>query len=281
MESSSSALKALTYLGRFRSTRRGGRDDRQAHAVALGRHTLVWSSPVAGGARRVRHPAERAAPCAGAGVPRADSPVRIGLGPVIPLARSGGLRPTCVLDRPERLEIHWSGVPHGLRGGDVAGRFRLAGRARRYYDGGHRALGRRARRSGRRVSLWQDVPRLESLWDRRLRGRRPPRHAIPLAWIYRGDEHCVDATPPVRVDTVILRAAGGDGTFHAPRTAALLIVDHALSGVAHPHRLDVHEFVDPELRQLAPIAALLHAAERQARVGSDHAVDEHGAGLDS
>src|SRR6266567_8102796 len=188
MESSSSALKALTYLGRFRSTRRGGRDDRQAHVVALGRHTLVWSSPVAGGARRVRHPAERAAPCAGAGVPRADSPVRIGLGPVIPLARSGGLRATCVLDRPERLEIHWSGVPDGLRGGDVAGRFRLAGRARRYCDGGHRALGRRARRSGRWVSFEQDVPPLESLVDCPVPRRRLPRHVVPLARIYGWDE---------------------------------------------------------------------------------------------
>src|SRR5207247_7966935 len=90
-------------------------------------------------------------------------------------------------------------------------------------DGRHRAFGRCARRGGLRVSFWQDVPRLESLWDRRLRGRRPPRHAVPLARIYRGDEHCVDATPPVRVDTVILRAAGGDGTFHAPCTAALSI----------------------------------------------------------
>src|SRR6266487_2217142 len=51
----------------------GGRDDRQAHAVALGRHTLVCSSPVAGRAGCVRHPAERAAPRAGAGVPRAGS----------------------------------------------------------------------------------------------------------------------------------------------------------------------------------------------------------------
>src|SRR6266576_1260065 len=158
MESSSSALKALAYLGRFRSTRRGGRDDRQAHVVALGRHPLVWSSPVAGGARRVRHPAQRAPTHAGAGVPRADSLVRIGLGRVVPLARTGGLRPTGVLDRPERLEIYWSGVLDGLRGGNVAGRFRLASRARRNCDGGHRALGRRARRGGRPVSFWQDVP---------------------------------------------------------------------------------------------------------------------------
>src|SRR6266566_4102429 len=170
-KTTAAGVAVLTYHGQRTI------DDRQAHAVALGRHTLVWSSRVAGGARRVRHPAERAAPRAGAGLPRADSVLRIGLGGVLPLARSGGLRPTCVLDRPERLEIHWSGIPDGVRGGDVAGRFRLAGRARRYCDGGYRTLGRCARRGGRRIPLEQGVPRLESLWDRRLRGRRPPRHA--------------------------------------------------------------------------------------------------------
>src|SRR6266540_7103548 len=198
----------------------GGRDDRQAHAFALGRHTVVCSSPVAGGARCVRHQAERAAPRAGAGVPRAYSCVRIGLGPVLPLARSGGLRPTCVLDRPERLEIHWSGVLDGLRGGDVAGRFRLAGWTRRYCDGGHGTLDRRARRGGRWVSFEQDVPRLESLWDRRLRRRRLPRHAVPLARIHGWDEHSADAAPPVRVDPVFLRAVGSDGALHAARTTA-------------------------------------------------------------
>ena len=36
----------------------------------------------------------------------------------------------------------------------------------------------------------------------------------------------------------------------------------------------------PQPRQLAPVARGFHAAERQARVGFDHAVDEGAAGLD-
>src|SRR6476661_4556748 len=44
---------------------------------------------------------------------------------------------------------------------------------------------------------------------------------------------------------------------------------------ADPDRLDVHEFADPEARELAAVAALLDPAERQARVRGDHAIDEH------
>ena len=47
-----------------------------------------------------------------------------------------------------------------------------------------------------------------------------------------------------------------------------------------PDRLDVDELADAVLRQLAPVARALDAAERQPRVGLDQAVDEHRAGLD-
>src|SRR5947209_10474443 len=46
------------------------------------------------------------------------------------------------------------------------------------------------------------------------------------------------------------------------------------SSRSDPHRLHVDELANPELRQLAPDAALLHAAERQARIRCRHAVDE-------
>src|SRR5438270_538012 len=48
-----------------------------------------------------------------------------------------------------------------------------------------------------------------------------------------------------------------------------------------PDRLDVHELTDPEARELAAVAAPLHATERQPRIRRDHPVDEHGARLDA
>src|SRR5579875_3454763 len=44
--------------------------------------------------------------------------------------------------------------------------------------------------------------------------------------------------------------------------------------------LDVHELAKAEFAQLAAVAAALHAAERQPRVGRHQAVDEHHARLD-
>src|SRR5215813_12713020 len=47
-----------------------------------------------------------------------------------------------------------------------------------------------------------------------------------------------------------------------------------------PDRLDVRQLADAVLRQLASVAGTLDASEGHARVGLDHAVDEHGARLD-
>src|ERR1700736_2483091 len=47
-----------------------------------------------------------------------------------------------------------------------------------------------------------------------------------------------------------------------------------------PDRLDVHEFADAVNAKFAAIAGSLDAAEWQARIGRDHSVDEHGAGVD-
>ena len=44
--------------------------------------------------------------------------------------------------------------------------------------------------------------------------------------------------------------------------------------------LDVHELADPMVRELAAMAALLHAAEGEPRVGLHEAVHEAGAGVE-
>src|SRR5690606_14890433 len=49
--------------------------------------------------------------------------------------------------------------------------------------------------------------------------------------------------------------------------------------LAHPDRLDVDELVNAESPELAPVARLFHAAERQARVGANELVDEAIAGV--
>src|SRR6266511_4023786 len=54
----------------------------------------------------------------------------------------------------------------------------------------------------------------------------------------------------------------------------------AAPGLGDPDRLDVDELADAVLRELAAVAGALDAAEGQARVGLDDAVDEHGARLD-
>src|SRR6185295_6135280 len=46
-----------------------------------------------------------------------------------------------------------------------------------------------------------------------------------------------------------------------------------------PYCLDVHELADADLRQLAAVAGALDAAEGQARIGLDDAVDEDVAGV--
>src|ERR1700693_3646662 len=51
-------------------------------------------------------------------------------------------------------------------------------------------------------------------------------------------------------------------------------------GSGDPHGLDVDELADAVLRELPSVAGALDAAEGQARVGLDDAVDEYGAGLD-
>ena len=48
----------------------------------------------------------------------------------------------------------------------------------------------------------------------------------------------------------------------------------------NPHRLRIHEFMHPQLGQFAPVARGFYAAEGQARVGFDYAIDEGAAGLD-
>src|SRR5262249_30932713 len=52
------------------------------------------------------------------------------------------------------------------------------------------------------------------------------------------------------------------------------------SGGFDPDGLRVHEGVRPEGRELATVAAVLAAADRTARVGGGHAVDEHPAGVE-
>src|SRR5262249_43654920 len=60
-----------------------------------------------------------------------------------------------------------------------------------------------------------------------------------------------------------------------PRAA---LAARELSG--HVDRLHVHELADSEARQLAAVAGLLDAAERQARVGAHEGVHEARAGLE-
>src|SRR5687767_14751131 len=55
---------------------------------------------------------------------------------------------------------------------------------------------------------------------------------------------------------------------------------HRLFRLFHPHRLDVHELADSFAGELAAVAAVLDAAEGEAGVGLDDAVDEDAAGLD-
>src|SRR5438128_3951875 len=69
---------------------------------------------------------------------------------------------------------------------------------------------------------------------------------------------------------------------HATTSCATFIVASLFGGRdlrclgrrADPDGLDVDELADPEARELATVAALLRAAERQPRVGRDHPVDE-------
>src|SRR3954467_13073843 len=47
-----------------------------------------------------------------------------------------------------------------------------------------------------------------------------------------------------------------------------------------PDGFHVHEFAEPPWPELASIPGMLDAAEREARVGRDHPVDEHRAGFE-
>src|SRR5271156_6784458 len=47
-----------------------------------------------------------------------------------------------------------------------------------------------------------------------------------------------------------------------------------------PHRLGVHELADADCSQLAAVAGLLHAPERNARVGGDHLIDKNHSRLE-
>src|SRR5216684_177368 len=48
----------------------------------------------------------------------------------------------------------------------------------------------------------------------------------------------------------------------------------------NPNRLDIHKLTNPELAQFPSITRMLHAAKRQTRIGSDHAVDEDTSGFE-
>src|SRR4051812_6525798 len=64
----------------------------------------------------------------------------------------------------------------------------------------------------------------------------------------------------------------------------ILITDRHRYFVRHrsnPDRLDVHEFADTMDAELASEAGVLHATERETRIGRDHRVDEHLSRLDA
>src|SRR5205085_7774087 len=60
----------------------------------------------------------------------------------------------------------------------------------------------------------------------------------------------------------------------------LLALRRLRAGWADPDGLDVDELVDAELTQLTAVAAALHAAKGQPRIGCHDAVDEDRARLD-
>src|SRR6266571_3689074 len=49
----------------------------------------------------------------------------------------------------------------------------------------------------------------------------------------------------------------------------------------HVNALDVHELLDPVVRELAPVTALLYAAEREPNIGSHDFVDKYGTAFDT
>src|SRR4029079_11033460 len=50
--------------------------------------------------------------------------------------------------------------------------------------------------------------------------------------------------------------------------------------VEDSHRLDVHKFVNSKGAELSSVSRLLDATERKPRIGRDHAVHEHAAGIE-
>src|ERR1041384_6071788 len=48
----------------------------------------------------------------------------------------------------------------------------------------------------------------------------------------------------------------------------------------YPDGLDVNELADSKLREFATVSGMLHAANRQTRIGGNHAVYEHGSSFE-
>src|SRR3990172_4881455 len=70
-----------------------------------------------------------------------------------------------------------------------------------------------------------------------------------------------------------------DARFQCPQSMPAVHACCSLLSVLDHDALDVHEFVDAGASKLPSIARALDTAERQAWIGSDHAVDEDEACL--
>src|SRR5436305_5442351 len=82
--------------------------------------------------------------------------------------------------------------------------------------------------------------------------------------------------------TSVIARRGNRTAGRSPRDGLLCGGCGLLSACwADPDSLDVQELPDSEGRELSPIAAVLHAAEGEARVGRRHTVDEDVPGLDA
>src|SRR5690348_8298670 len=70
-------------------------------------------------------------------------------------------------------------------------------------------------------------------------------------------------------------------THHAPRDSLRIPIAHAIAVPdPDPHRFHVHELPHSDVAQLATVARGLHAAEREARIGDHHVVDEDTPGFE-
>ncbi len=78
-----------------------------------------------------------------------------------------------------------------------------------------------------------------------------------------------------------LRAEGlPSGSRFSPSFVPVPLLGMSARRRLTPDGLDVHELVQSPRAQLATVAGVLHTAEREARVGCHHAVDEHGSGFE-